>query len=218
MRPERLLPANERAVGRIVRRVVRPALLLAATLPAGALALGAWRGTLGANPIEALLDGTGIAALRFLLLCLAVSPLRRLTGIAALAPLRRTLGLIAFAYAALHLAVWALLDVGELAGVLDDLGKRPFIAIGALTFSCLLMLGLTSTKRAIRRLGPVRWRALHRLIYPAAILATLHFAAAQKADLLRPLVHGAILAGLLAARRFAPRSPARNPRARGALG
>lgn len=147
-----------------------------------------------------MLHVTGTSAFRFLLLCLAITPLRRWTGLAALAPWRRTLGLIAFAYAALHITVWALLDVGELEGVLGDLQKRPFIVLGALAFLCLMTLALTSTRGAIRRLGGRRWIRLHRLIFPAAILVVVHYAFAQKADLRMPLVHAVVLVLLLGAR------------------
>jgi sulfoxide reductase heme-binding subunit YedZ len=147
-----------------------------------------------------VLHVTGTSAFRFLLLCLAITPLRRLTGLAALAPWRRTLGLVAFAYAALHITVWALLDVGELAGIFEDLRKRPFIVLGALAFLCLMTLALTSTRGAIRRLGGRRWMRLHRLIFPAAILVLVHYAFAQKADLRMPLAHAGVLVLLLGAR------------------
>jgi sulfoxide reductase heme-binding subunit YedZ len=164
------------------------------------LLVGALRDTLGANPIETVLHVTGTSALRFLLLCLAITPLRRVTGFSALAPWRRTLGLIAFAYASLHIAVWALLDVGELAGVLEDLRERPFIVLGSLAFVCLLLLALSSTRGAVRRLGARRWLTLHRLIHPAAMLVIAHYAWGQKSDLRLPLAHAAVLALLLAVR------------------
>jgi sulfoxide reductase heme-binding subunit YedZ len=147
-----------------------------------------------------VLHVTGTSAFRFLLLCLAITPLRRFTGLAALAPWRRTFGLVAFAYAALHITVWALLDVGELEGILEDLRKRPFIVLGALAFLCLLTLALTSTRGAIRRLGGRRWMRLHRLIFPAAMLVVAHYAFAQKADLRMPLAHAVVLVLLLGAR------------------
>ena len=92
---------------------------------------GAVFNTLGADPAKELALDTGRWALRFLLLCLAVTPVRELTGIAQLAPLRRTLGLFSLFYASLHLLVYALFllelrwfEIG------DDILERPYITVG----------------------------------------------------------------------------------------
>ena len=59
--------------------------------------------------------------------------------------------------------------------MLTDVLKRPFIALGFTAFLLLIPLAVTSTKGWIRRLGK-KWTQLHRLVYVAAILATIHFA------------------------------------------
>ena len=56
-----------------------------------------------------------------------------------------------------------------------DTIKRPFIWVGMLSWTLLLMLALTSFNRAIRWLGAKRWQWLHKLVYVIAGLATLHF-------------------------------------------
>ena len=61
-------------------------------------------GRLSANPIEDLTLTTGIWALRFLLITLAVTPLRRITGWNRVIQYRRMLGLFAFFYGVLHLS------------------------------------------------------------------------------------------------------------------
>jgi len=165
----------------------------------------------GANPIEDLTHRTGEAGIRLLLLSLAVTPLRRALGWPWIAPLRRTLGLAAFAYAGLHLLIWALLDHAlDGRAILEDLLERPYVMAGMGAFLLLLPLALSSSRRAMRRLG-ARWVQLHRLVYPAAGLAVLHHLWLLKADLGAGLVHAAILAGLLAARVPSWLRPRRRP-------
>ena len=154
----------------------------------------------GANPIEELTHVTGEWGLRCVLLSLAVTPARRYFGWRWAAPLRRTLGLAGFGYASLHLATWALLDLGlEGSAILEDLTERPYVMVGMGSFTILLALAITSTRSAMKRLGK-HWRELHRLVYLAAILAVVHHFWLTKADLQVPLFHATWLAGLFAAR------------------
>lgn len=155
---------------------------------------------LGANPIEALLHVMGRWGLAFLLLSLAVTPLRRATGWNPIIRTRRLLGLFAFFYATLHFLVYLVLDQGlAWSFILEDIAKRPFITVGFSSFILLVPLAATSTKGWIRRLGR-NWRRLHRLVYPAGILAVIHFYWKVKADTFWPLVAGGVLAILLLAR------------------
>jgi sulfoxide reductase heme-binding subunit YedZ len=54
----------------------------------------------------------------------------------------------------------------------------------------------------MRRLGR-RWRRLHRLVYPIALLAIVHFFIQAKADVYEPTVMAGLLAWLLGARAIA---------------
>lgn len=171
-----------------------------AAAPAVALAVRAAVSGLGANPIEEITHVTGEWSLRWLLLALAVTPLRRWLGWSWLAPLRRTAGLAAFTWVCLHFATWLLLDQAlDFDAIAEDVVERRFIAAGFAGFLCLLPLAITSTRGWMKRLGR-RWVALHRLAYAAGVLGVVHYLWLVKADLLGPLVHGAILAALLAAR------------------
>ena len=78
--------------------------------------------------------------------------------------------------------------------------KRKFITVGFAAFVLLIPLAITSTDRIVRRLGFVRWKRLHRLIYVAAVLGVVHFVWRVKSDLRQPLVFAAVLAVLLAIR------------------
>ena len=167
-------------------------------LPAAGLAKGLFTGGLGANPVEAITHSTGEWALRFLLLTLAVTPLRRLTGYGSLVRLRRMLGLFAFFYAALHLSTYVALDqFFDAAAIVKDVVKRPYITAGFLGFVLMAPLAATSTAGMIRRLGGRRWQQLHRLVYPCAIAAVVHFLWLVKADLTEPLLYAGVLTALL---------------------
>ncbi|MEZ4334838.1 MAG: ferric reductase-like transmembrane domain-containing protein [Myxococcota bacterium] len=154
----------------------------------------------GPDPIKTLTHATGDWAIRFLLLSLAVTPVRRFAGWRAVAPLRRTFGLAAFAWAAAHGLVWAVLDLGlEPAALLEDVTERPYVMAGMTALAILSVLAATSTRAALRRLGP-RWKPLHRAVYVAAAAAVVHHFWLVKADTRPPLVQAALLATLLAAR------------------
>jgi len=165
----------------------------------------------GANPVDDITHVTGEWGLRFLLVSLAITPARHFLGWAWAAPLRRTFGLASFAYVSLHLGTWAYLDLGlDLAAIWADVLERPYVTAGMSAFVLLALLAATSTRGSIKRLGR-RWIKLHQLVYPAAILAILHYFWLIKADYRPAIVHGAILAGLLVARAVWHRRNQRRP-------
>ncbi len=164
------------------------------------LAWAFWRDRLGFNPVEAITHSTGDWALRFLLLSLAVTPLRRATGWVQLISFRRMLGLWAFAYAAVHLLIWAWLDrLFDAREMWTDITKRRFVTAGIAAFLCMLPLAFTSTRGWIQRLGR-RWTQIHRLAYAAALAAVTHYWWLVKSDIRLPLLYALILAVLLGAR------------------
>ncbi|MDR0809552.1 MAG: protein-methionine-sulfoxide reductase heme-binding subunit MsrQ [Gemmobacter sp.] len=169
-------------------------------LPLALLTAEAMAGRLGVDPVKAIEHRLGEVALQLLVAGLCVMPLRRLAGL-NLIRLRRPIGILAFAYAGLHLLVWLSLDLQfrwtEIAG---DLMKRPYLMLGMVAFLLLVPLAATSNDRALRRLGGARWRQLHRLTYPAALLAALHFVWVPKTWATEPLLYLAGIAALLALR------------------
>lgn len=149
------------------------------------------------NPIEFALHSTGTWALVLLLLTLTVTPLRQMTGWNSLIRYRRMLGLFSFFYAALHFTIWLGVDnFFDWASILKDIVRRPFITVGFGAFLILLALALTSTNAAMRRLKR-NWGRLHRLVYPAAILAVLHYWWLVKLDITQPAIYATVLAILL---------------------
>jgi methionine sulfoxide reductase heme-binding subunit len=163
-----------------------------------ARALGVAGLGLGANPIETLLRFLGLWGLRLLLATLCITPLSVRLRKPRLMGVRRLLGLFAFTYLGLHFLTWLVLDQWlSTSRIVADIAQRPYITVGFTALLLLVPLAVTSTRGWMRRLGR-RWHALHRLIYPAAILGCVHFWWQVKADWREPLAYVVALAGLLA--------------------
>lgn len=182
----------------------------------------AWRGwheDLSANPIEFITRYTGDWTLRFLVFTLAVTPLRKLLGLPELIKFRRMIGLYAFFYGVLHFTTYIWLDkFFDLAEMLHDVAKRPFITAGFTSFLLMIPLALTSTTGWIRRMGGKRWQLLHRAVYISAIAGAVHYYWLVKSDIRLPVFYGSLVALALAVRvvywlrsRQAKRSPAARP-------
>lgn len=160
-------------------RAGRVSWLKAAALPAvlvpAALLAGQWAaGALGAEPLKALLQGTGLWAIRLLLLSLAVTPLRRVLDWQRVVLLRRMLGLAALGYAVAHLLLYAADQGFSLGTVASEIARRFHLTIGFVALLGLAVLGWTSTDGWMRRLGR-GWKRLHQLVFGIAALGLLHF-------------------------------------------
>lgn len=156
-------------------------------------------GGLGVEPIEALEHRYGKLALQLIVIGLAITPLRRWSGL-NLMPFRRAVGVTAFFYVMAHLLVWAVLDVQTLSAIWADIVKRPYVTIGMAGFVLLLPLATTSNDLAVRQLGAARWRLIHKLAYPAAILGALHYIWLSKGLQIEPLAYFLAIIGLLGLR------------------
>jgi methionine sulfoxide reductase heme-binding subunit len=197
-----------------IKRALKGLVFCAALVPTAWLIWAGFTGNLGVNPAETIQLQTGRWALRFLLITLAVTPVRRLTGWNGVIQYRRMLGLFAFYHATLHFASYIVLDkYFDAAAIVVDIGKRPFITVGFAAFMLMLPLALTSTRGWIRRLGR-KWQALHRLIYPAAICAAIHFIWKVKVISGDPVTYALILTALLGFRVVWPLLPSIRSKAR----
>ena len=184
----------------LLHPAAKPLLFALALLPFVQLLSGAVLDTLGPNPAEALVRGTGDWVLRFLCITLAITPLREWTGFSALARFRRMAGLFAFFYGVLHFLCYAWLDMGLVLGdIVRDIPKRPFILVGTLALLLMVPLAATSFNRAIKALGAARWKALHRSVYAIVLLGLLHFfwMRAAKQNFGEWTVYAVLVAGLL---------------------
>ena len=206
---------------------VKPLLFGLALLPFAQLLWGALANSLGANPAEALIRGTGDWVLRCLCLTLAITPLRDWTGWTALIRLRRMLGVFAYFYVVLHFFSYAWLDMGlDWTTIVRDIPKRPFVLVGTLALLLMTPLAATSFNRAIKALGAKRWKTLHKSVYAIVLLGLLHFfwMRAAKHNFAEWSVYAAVVAVLLGWRlwrRFGPKrvsapQPAARPQHQGA--
>lgn len=153
---------------------------------------------LGVNPVEAVLRTTGVLTLLFLVFTLLVTPLAKNFGWVWIIKQRRLLGLYSFFYGCTHLIVYLFLDRGgDFSSVSEDISKRPFIAIGMLSFFLMIPLAVTSTNEMIRRLGGKRWKRLHQLTYIVSIGGVVHFWMIVKSDITYPLSFALVIAALL---------------------
>ena len=160
-------------------------------------------GNLGVNPIEKLMDELGLMALRLIILTLMITTLSNIKPLKSIVVLRRMIGLFAFYYVCLHFSTYIVLDhFLDMQFIIQDIIKRPFITFGFISFLFLIPLASTSTNNMIKRLGFKLWKKIHYLIYPVAILASMHFYVLVRADKTEPVIYMGIIILLLLHRIF----------------
>ncbi|MDC3074814.1 sulfoxide reductase heme-binding subunit YedZ [Pelagibacteraceae bacterium] len=160
-------------------------------------------GNLGVNPIEKLMDELGLMALRLIIITLMITSLSNIKTLKSIVVLRRMIGLFAFYYVCLHFSTYIVLDhYLDMQFIIQDIIKRPFITFGFISFLFLIPLASTSTNNMIKRLGFKLWKKIHYLIYPVAILASMHFYVLVRADKTEPVIYMGIIILLLLHRIF----------------
>ena len=154
----------------------------------------------GPEPGRYLLLNLGIGALWLLLLTLSLTPLTKLTRWKGFTLIRRQLGLWTLAYATLHLLSYALFIFGLNGALLgSELVTRPYIVVGMIALIGLIVLGATSNRWSMRRLGK-RWKPLHKFAYVILGLVLLHFFWVVRADLSEWAAYAAVSALIMATR------------------
>ena len=180
------------------RRILWLAIFIGCMLPALDLLVRFFMNDLGADPVETLIRTTGDWAIKLLVAGLLLTPLTRILRNPLPVRFRRMIGLYAFFYVCIHLTLYLAIDQGlDLHAIVKDVLKRPYITFGMMAFLLLVPLAATSTKKMIARLGPKRWRQLHRAVYVAASFGVVHYYLLVKLDITWPLIYGAILAAAL---------------------
>ena len=180
--------------------VIHPLSHFLALLP---LAIGLWdywQGNLSANPIAEITHRSGKTAITLLMISLAISPFKVVLNWPQLNKLRRPMGLYAGFYALIHFSIFVVLDYGfQWQAMIRYILTNKFIILGELTGLILLALSITSLNVVLKKMGK-RWKQLHRLVYIAGILASIHFILAVKPGVLRPWPYVIIMAILLSFR------------------
>ena len=184
-----------------MKKALLPVAFAACCLPLVWLAWQFVTGGLGANPIEALLNDLGYFAFVLLALTLACTPLQIVLGWSWAIRIRKLLGDFCFFYACLHMLTYTVLDQGfDFRGITTDVLKHKFIFLGMATWLLLLPLAVTSTQGWQRRLGFRRWKRLHRVVYLAGGLASVHFLLRFKTPKVETLAWMGIICVLLLVR------------------
>jgi ferredoxin-NADP reductase/DMSO/TMAO reductase YedYZ heme-binding membrane subunit len=182
-----------------VSRFAKSIVVLNGAVPLILLAWDAVAGRLGANPVNFAIRTTGLLSLIFIILTLAITPASRMTGWGWLGQFRRVAGLYAFFHAGLHFLIFFWFDrAASVLSTLSEIAMRTYLMVGIVGLVLMAPLAITSTDGMIKRLGPKRWKLLHRLVYVVAIAGALHFAMLVKADLTRPIAFAVPIALLLA--------------------
>lgn len=169
-------------------RLVRVKAVVFALLFVPGLVNAFWwaNGDFGARPFTEVTHATGLWTIRFLLVSLAITPCARVFSWPQLMLVRRMVGLTALAYGVAHLGLYVCDQKFALLTVVSEIALRFYLTIGFIALLGLAALGATSTDGAMRRMGR-NWKRLHRLCYPIAIFATLHYFIQSKANVSEPV-------------------------------
>lgn len=156
---------------------------------------------LGADPVEALINFTGLNAIHLLFITLLVSPAARHLPCGDIMRYRRLLGLYVFVYALSHLLVYIFFELQRDWSLLaSEIIERPYIIVGLCALMILTALTVTSFESLRKKMGR-RWQSLHNLIYVCLVLVLLHFSWSQKTIIAEPLIYWAVAAILLLPRK-----------------
>tara|TARA_R110001583_G_scaffold10889_11_gene49912 strand:- start:12496 stop:13119 length:624 start_codon:yes stop_codon:yes gene_type:complete len=144
---------------------------------------------LGADPVKEMIHFLGKTGLNYLLLTLAITPISKRFKQPLLGRLRRLLGLYSFAWVLLHLTAFLWLELNwEVSLLIQEVIKRPYLTLGMIAWIILLLLSITSLT-VIKRKMKQAWFTLHRWVYVAVLLATIHYYWSVKSGLIEPTIY-----------------------------
>jgi sulfoxide reductase heme-binding subunit YedZ len=170
--------------------------LIGLCLPALDLAWRWYSDDLGARPVTEATHITGDWTVVFLLCSLALTPARGVFDWMPLIQIRRRIGVAAALYAGLHFLIYVYDQKWNLVVVALEIVKRFYLTIGFAALLILAVLAITSTNGWQKRLR-ANWKRLHWLIYPAAVLAILHFFIQSKNNVGEATVAAGLFAWLM---------------------
>ncbi|MBT3901375.1 MAG: sulfoxide reductase heme-binding subunit YedZ [Pelagibacteraceae bacterium] len=171
-------------------RKIKPIIFLVIIAPSLIWSYQLIVGNLGVNPIEKLMDSLGEMALRLIVLTLLISSLSEFKKFRFLIEIRRMIGLFAFFYVSCHFLTYIALDhFFDMNFIIKDIIKRPFITFGFISFVFLIPLAITSPKIILKKIGFKVWKKIHYLIYPAAVLSSVHFYMLVRANKTEPAIY-----------------------------
>jgi sulfoxide reductase heme-binding subunit YedZ len=170
-----------------------------ASLFVPAILYAAWwaAGDLGAEPLKEAIHGTGLWAIRLLLVSLAITPFARALDWNGLLLVRRNVGVAAACYGVAHLFLYVVDQKYNLLTVASEIALRFYLTIGFVALLAMLALAVTSTDGWVKKLGR-NWKRLHWLAYPIAAVALLHFLIQKKLNVSEPTLFAGLFLWLMA--------------------
>ncbi len=154
-------------------------------------------GYLPGDPVQALLDFSGISALNLLVATLLIAPIAQYLKFAQIMQLRKTLGVYAAVFALFHLYIFIAYELTyEWLLIAEEIVERPYITVGFIALVLLVLLLITSLN-TVKKKMKARWQKLHNTIYIVVLLGCLHFLWSVKSNITEPVVYSIIFIGLL---------------------
>jgi methionine sulfoxide reductase heme-binding subunit len=153
-------------------------------------------GQLGGRPVLEVIHETGLWGIRLLAITLAITPFRHVFSQPRIILIRRMTGVAAFTYLLIHFSFYIVDENYRLDTVASEIVLRFYLTIGFVTLLMLAALAATSTDGMTRRLRR-HWQTLHRLIYLAAILGTIHYFIQSKLNVYEPTWFAGVIGWLL---------------------
>jgi sulfoxide reductase heme-binding subunit YedZ len=197
-------------LNRVLKQARPIALHLTALLPLVWLIWDALMGNLSLNPYENLIRRTGQTAVFMLILTLFSTSLSGWLNKPSILVFRKPLGLYTFFYTLLHLSIFLLMGYeGNLVTAIREILARTNLTFGLFAFLILLILAATSNRASQKKLTKY-WKKIQYLIYPAALLITVHYLMARKAPTPASVLAAAVIAGLLLVRLAGSTRPKNN--------
>ena len=189
----------------------KASVLVSLCIPGAVYAVWLATGQLGARPVMEAVHGTGLWAVRLFLISLTITPFARALDWPSLLLVRRNVGVAAACYAVAHLSLYIADQNFNILTVISEIALRFYLTIGFITLLVLLALAVTSTDAWVKKLGR-NWKRLHRLAYPFAAVALLHFYIQSKLNVSEPVFVSGLFIWLMAWR-VLPESWRRDQRA-----
>ncbi|WP_115718993.1 protein-methionine-sulfoxide reductase heme-binding subunit MsrQ [Gallaecimonas mangrovi] len=149
-------------------------------------------GQLTADPVQGLLNFTGIGTVNLLFATLAISPLAKWLPCGDVMRFRRMVGVYAFVYGLSHFTTYLVFELQlNFSQLSSEIAKRPYILVGFSALMLLLALSVTSPMAVRRKMGKT-WQQLHNWVYLCLFLALLHYSWSQKTLWGDPLIYWAV--------------------------
>jgi sulfoxide reductase heme-binding subunit YedZ len=175
----------------------KAAVLVSLLVPGALYAMWLATGELGGRPVMETIHGTGLWAIRLLLISLAITPFARALDWNGLLLVRRNVGVAAAVYAVAHLCLYVVDQNFKLLTVVSEIALRFYLTIGFAALLVLLALAVTSTDGWVKKLGR-NWKRLHRLAYPLGAVTLLHFYIQSKLNVSEPVFVSGLFIWLMA--------------------